>query len=63
MIKNEGGRVATWLYIDFSDIQGQITPQSMVGSDRNARMKKIRAKMKGLQWPQIFTYYNNNEKL
>ena len=53
MIKDEGARVATWLEsYRFSDIQGQITPQSMVGSDRNARMNKIRAKMKALQWPQ-----------
>ena len=25
-IKNEGARVATMLYVDFSDVQGQITP-------------------------------------
>ena len=31
-IKNEGARVFTTLYIDFSDIQGQVTPHSVVGS-------------------------------
>ena len=25
-IKNEGTRVATRVYVDFSDVQGQITP-------------------------------------
>ena len=33
-IKNEGARVFT-LYIDFSDAQWQITPESVVGSGRN----------------------------
>ena len=53
-IKIEGARVATTQNIDFSNTQGQITPQSEVGSGRNsnsfeilqlsllpARMKKI----------------------
>ena len=30
-IKNEGARVFTTLNIDFSDAQGQLTPQSVVG--------------------------------
>ena len=30
-IKNEGARVFTTLYINFSDAQGQITPESVVG--------------------------------
>ena len=30
-IKTKGARVLTQLYIDFSDDQGQLTPQSMVG--------------------------------
>ena len=30
-IKNEGARVLTTLYIDFSDAQGQVTPKSVVG--------------------------------
>ena len=46
----EGARVATIQNIDFSNTQGQITPQTEVGSGRNlnsslsllpARMKKI----------------------
>ena len=35
-IKNEGARVFTTLYIDFSDAQGQIPPQSVVESCRNS---------------------------
>ena len=30
--KNEGARVVTTLYIDFSDAQGQLTPELVVGS-------------------------------
>ena len=57
--------MATTLKIDFSNIQGQLTPQSMVksGSKPNSskmlwlslflpRMKKIRSKLKALEWPQ-----------
>ena len=64
-IKIEGARVATTQNIDFSNHQGQITPQSEVRSGRNSnssemlymsllllRMKKIRIKMKVLEWPQ-----------
>ena len=29
-INNEGARVLTRLYIDFSDSQGQVTPQSLI---------------------------------
>ena len=49
----------------FPDAQGQLTPQSMVGSGRisnssatvwlsslPAKMKKIQSKMKALEWPQ-----------
>ena len=32
LIKNEGARVATTLNIDFSNRQGQLTPQSRVES-------------------------------
>ena len=39
-IKNEGARVFT-LYIDFSDTQGQITLQSVVGSCRNSKSCKL----------------------
>ena len=35
-IKNEGARVLTRLYINFSDAQGQLTPQSVVESGRNS---------------------------
>ena len=31
-IKNEGTRVLTRLYVDFSDTQGQLTPESVVES-------------------------------
>ena len=34
-IKNEGARVFTTLYIDFSDAQGQITLESVVVSSRH----------------------------
>ena len=53
-IKTEGARMLTRLYIDFSDAQGQLTPQSTLESSRNsnssthvwlfllpARMRKI----------------------
>ena len=58
-IKNEGARVFTTLYIDFSDTQGQITLELVVVSSRNwnscklscisllpTRMKMIHSKMK-----------------
>ena len=63
--KNEGASVATTLNIDFSNTQGQITPRTEVGPGRNSnssemlwmpllllRIKKIRIKMKALEWPQ-----------
>ena len=63
-IKIEDARVAT-KNIDFSNTQGQITLQSEVRSGRNSnssemlqmslllpRIKKIRIKMKSLEWPQ-----------
>ena len=63
--KNEGASVATALNIDISNTQRQITPRSEVGSGRNSnssemlqmslllpRIKKIRIKMKALEWPQ-----------
>ena len=62
-IKNEGARVLIRSYINFSDTQGQQTPQSVVESSLNsnsskllswlfllpARMKKIQSKMKALE--------------
>ena len=60
------------LYIAFSYAQGQITPESMVGSGRNsnsskvscmfllpARMKKIKLKMKALECCQHFLHYKS----
>ena len=67
LIKIEDAGVATTLKIDFSNLQGQLTPQSRVqsGSISNSskmlwlwlslflsRMKKIRSKLKVLEWPQ-----------
>ena len=40
-IKTEGTRVATTENIDFSNTQGQITPQSEVGSGRNSNSFEI----------------------
>ena len=61
-IKAEGARVLTRLYIDFSDAQGQVTPQSALESSRNsnsskflwlsmlpARIKKIQSKLNALE--------------
>ena len=58
-IKNEGARVFTTLCINFSDVQGQITLESLVVSGQNlnssklscmslllARMRMIESKMK-----------------
>ena len=55
----------------FPDTQGQLTPQSLVRSGRisnssemlwmfslPASMKKIRSKMKALEWTQHFPHYN-----
>ena len=63
-IKIEGATVATTLKVDFSNIQGQLTPQSRVESGSNSnsskmlwlslflpRMKKIQSKLKALEWP------------
>ena len=40
-IKNEGARVFTILYIDFSDAQGQTTLESVVVSSRNWNSSKL----------------------
>ena len=61
-IKNKSARVVTKLYIDFSDAQWQITPESVVVSGRNlistmpscmfllpARMRMIESKMMELK--------------
>ena len=39
-IKNEGARVFTTLFIDFSNAQGQLTPKSVMESCRNSNLFK-----------------------
>ena len=62
-IKNEGARVVTTLFIDFSHAQGQLTPKSVMESCRNS--KPIQAfmadhwKMKVLEWSQRFSHYKS----
>ena len=71
-IKNEGARVFTTLYINFSDTQGQITLGLVVVSGRilnssklscifslSARMKMIQSKMNELEWSQHFSHYKS----
>ena len=71
-IKNEGARVFTTLYINFSDAQGQITLESVVVSGRNlnssklwcmsllpARIRMIKSKMKELECSQDFSNYKS----
>ena len=71
-IKNEGARVVTTLFINFSDAQGQLTPKSMMESCPNSnssellwlvlvseRMKKIHPKMKVLERSQHFSHYKS----
>ena len=68
-IKNEGARVVTTLFIDFSHAQGQLTPKSVMESYQNsisskllwlvflpAKMKKVHLKMKVLEWSQHFSH-------
>ena len=40
-IKNEGARVVTTLFIDFSNAQGQLTTKSMIESCRNSNLSKL----------------------
>ena len=55
----------------FQDAQGQLTPQSLIESGPNSNLseilwlsslpastKKIRSKMKALEWTQQFLHYN-----
>ena len=71
-IKNEGARVVTTLFINFSDAQGQLTPKSVMESCLNsfssellwlvllsARMKKIHPKMKVIEWSQHISHYKS----
>ena len=68
-IKNEGARVDTTLYSNFSDAQGQITLVSVSVSGRNlnssklscmsllpARMRMIESKMKEQECSQCFSH-------
>ena len=72
MIKNEGARVDTTLYSNFSDAQGQITLVLVSVSGRNlnssrlscmsslpARMRMIESKMKELECSQDFPHYKS----
>ena len=72
LIKNEGARVDTTLYSNFSDAQGQITLVLVSVSGRNlnssklscmsslpARMRMIDLKMKELEWSQDFSHYKS----
>ena len=69
LIKNEGARVFTTLYNNFSDAQGQITLELMVVSGRNlnssklscmsslpSKMRMIESKMKELECSQDFSH-------
>ena len=73
-IKNEGVRVVTTLFIEFSDAQGQLAPKSVMESCRNsissellwlvllsARMNKNHLKLKVLEWSQHFSHYKSME--
>ena len=71
-IQIEGARVFTTFYINFSDTQEQINPQSVVVSGRishsfkllcifssPARMKMIQSKMKELECSQHLSHYKS----
>ena len=55
-IKNEGARVVTTLFIDFSHAQGQLYPKSVMGSCRYSNPFKLLwltllpARMKKIHW-------------
>ena len=55
LIKNEGARVFTTAYIDFSDAQGQITPESLVESGRISNSYKVSC----MSSYQHFLHYNS----
>ena len=72
LIKNEGARVDTTLYSNFSGAQGQITLVLVSVSGRNlnssklscmsslpARMRMIDSKMKELECSQDFSHYKS----
>ena len=41
LIKNEGARVVTTLFVNFSDAQGQLTPKSVMESWGNSNSSKL----------------------
>ena len=55
-IKNEGARVVTTLFINFSDAQGQLTLKSVMESCRNSKPSKLSwltllpARIKKIHW-------------
>ena len=70
--KNEGARVVTTLFINFSDAQGQLTPKSVMESCPNlnssellwvvllsAITKEIHPIIKVLEWSQHFSHYKS----
>ena len=71
-IENEGAIVFTTLHINFSDVQGRITPESVMESGQSlnsskllctsllsVRMKMIQSKMKALEWSQHLSHYKS----
>ena len=64
-IKNEGARVVTTLYSNFSDAQGQITLVLVSVSGRNLNSSKLScmstlpARMKELECSQDFSHYKS----
>ena len=71
-INNEGARVVTTLFINFSDAHGQLTLKSVMASCLNsnsskllwlvllsARMKMIHQKINVLEWSQHFSHYKS----
>ena len=40
-IKNEGARLVTTLFINFSDAQGQLTPKSVMESCQSSNSSKL----------------------
>ena len=41
-IENEGARLVTTLFINFSDTQGQLTPKSVMESCQNSKSSKLK---------------------
>ena len=71
-IKNRGARVFTTIYVNFSEMQGQITLVLVVVSGRNlissklscmsslpARMRLIKSTIKEIECSQDFSHYKS----